>query len=67
MTGLPGSAVWLGLFVLLGIWLAVTARHRRSMPTIVDVVRWSLASWAGRALLLGCWAEVGFHVLTQRP
>jgi hypothetical protein len=39
----------------------------RGAPTIVDVVHWWLESWAGRIVVLGAWAIVGYHVLTQRP
>ena len=65
---LPGAAVWLALVLALGAWTvltAVTAQGR--LPTVVDVVRWCLESWAGRIVLLAMWAEAGFHVFTQRP
>lgn len=68
MSTLPGSAVWLGLAVAVGGWLvASTLLRRRGTPTIVEVVHWWLESWAGRLVLLGCWAIAGYHVLTQRP
>ncbi len=68
MSSLPGAAVWLGVAVALGGWLVASALLRgRGAPTIVDVVHWWLESWAGRIVVLGAWAIVGYHVLTQRP
>lgn len=67
MTGLaPGTLVWAALLAALVTWLAATTASRR-LPSLVDLVHWLLDAWLGRLLLLACWAELGFHLLTQRP
>jgi hypothetical protein len=62
-----GAALWLALAIALVVWTVATAAARRHLPTIVDVVHWLLASWAGRTVFLVLWAVAGWHVFTQRP
>ena len=62
-----GSALWLalaGAAALLGV-AGKALPHRLSR--LADLAHWWMASWAGRVALLAAWAEVGFHIFTQRP
>jgi hypothetical protein len=63
-----GAVVWAGLAGALGGWFAVTlVAGPARLPGIVDVVRWFLGCWAGRLLVLACWAGAGWHLFCQRP
>ena len=62
-----GGVVWAVIAGALVLWLAVTTVAGSRLPGIVDVVRWFLRSWLGRALALAAWAGAGWHVFCQRP
>lgn len=65
---LLGDSVWSGIAVALVVWLVATiAAGPRRLPSIGGVARWFLQCWLGRFLLLAGWAEVGWHLLCQRP
>ncbi|MHB8262436.1 MAG: hypothetical protein ACYDGY_01620 [Acidimicrobiales bacterium] len=64
-----GGVVWLVIGGSFAIWLIVTSLpvSGKRLPNVVAVVRYFLHSWLGRVLLLGAWAEVGWHLFCQRP
>lgn len=62
-----GGVVWAVLAGAILVWVAVTSVAGRRFPRIVDVLRWLLRSWLGRALALAAWAGAGWHVFCQRP
>lgn len=63
-----GAVVWLAIGGALTTWLLVTfLAGRGRLPSVVDVLRWFLSSWAGRLLVVASWAELGWHLFTQRP
>lgn len=64
---MTGSVVWVVAGSALVVWLAVTFVFGRRLPTIAGVVHFWLDSWAGRLVMLACWAAAGYHVLAQRP
>lgn len=62
-----GSALWLAL-ASAAMLLALGGEANPSrLPRLADLAHWWMASWAGRLALVAIWAEVGFHVFTQRP
>jgi len=69
MVGLVvGSALWAVLALIGTAWLVVTiVAGPRRLPGPVDVVRWFLTCWLGRALALAAWAGAGWHLFCQRP
>ncbi|MCL5948742.1 MAG: hypothetical protein M1420_06250 [Actinobacteria bacterium] len=64
-----GDVVWMVIGGSFATWLAVTSLPAigRRLPNGVAIVRHFLHSWIGRVLLLGAWAEVGWHLFCQRP
>jgi hypothetical protein len=63
-----GEGVWIVIGGALLAWLAVTLlAGPRRLPGVVDVVRWFLQCWLGRALALAGWAAAGWHLFCQRP
>jgi hypothetical protein len=67
-----GGLVWLAIAGALLVWAAATyllarGRSEHPVPTLGDVVGFFLESALGRLLLIAAWAEVGWHLLCQRP
>lgn len=63
-----GAVVWAVLAGLVVLWLAITTvAGPRRLPGLVDVVRFFLRSWLGRALALAAWGGAGWHLFCQRP
>jgi hypothetical protein len=63
----PGSAVWLALGLAVAAWTVIEIVRRRSAAIPGRLVGWLVGSWLGRIVMLGVWAEVGWHLFTQRP
>ncbi|HLN17959.1 MAG TPA: hypothetical protein VK277_14545 [Acidimicrobiales bacterium] len=64
----PGAVVWSVLAVGVVAWTVATLLAGPArLPGPVDVVRFFLRSWLGRALALLAWAAAGWHVFCQRP
>jgi hypothetical protein len=61
-----GELVWTALGALLTIWTSITFFHSR-LVTVIEIVRWFLRCWVGRALLLLAWGEAGWHLFCQHP
>ncbi|MCL4442907.1 MAG: hypothetical protein M1456_02295 [Actinobacteria bacterium] len=64
-----GSLVWLIIGAAVVVWLIATSipACSRRLPSALSVINFFLHSWLGRLLLLGAWAEVGWHLFCQRP
>jgi hypothetical protein len=63
-----GGVVWAVLAGGVVLWLVVTTlERRRHLVGLMAVVRWFLACWSGRLLLLAGWAAAGWHIFCQRP
>lgn len=63
-----GAAVWAVIGAMTVAWLLVTLLERRGrLPGVVDVGRFFMTSFGGRLVVVAAWAEVGWHLFTQRP
>ncbi len=62
-----GAVVWSVLFVAIVAWGLVTWRSQKSLPTFLDLVRRIALNRWGRVVLVIVWAEIGWHLLAQRP
>jgi hypothetical protein len=63
----PGTVVWVALAAGVLVWLAVLARSPGRFVGPRRVVRWFLASWLSRGIVLAAWAAAGWHIFCQRP
>jgi hypothetical protein len=63
----PGSVVWAALAAGLVAWLSVLALSSRPLVGPRRAMRWLLASWPSRCVLLAAWGGVGWHIFCQRP
>jgi ammonia channel protein AmtB len=63
----PGSIVWLTLAACTVVWLAILTF---TSPGLIDarrLLRWLVASWLPRFVMLAAWAAAGWHIFCQRP
>jgi hypothetical protein len=63
----PGTVVWVALAAGVLVWLAVLALSPGRFVGPRRVVRWFLASWLSRGIVLAAWAAAGWHIFCQRP
>jgi hypothetical protein len=63
----PGAVVWLALAATAVVWLGLLALSGGRLTSPRKVVRWFLASWLPRGMLLAAWGVAGWHVFCQRP
>jgi hypothetical protein len=66
-TVVPGTVVWLALAGSAVVWLAAVALSAGRLVGPRQVVRWFLASWLSRGVILAAWGIAGWHVFCQRP
>jgi hypothetical protein len=62
----PGAIVWLTLAVCTLAWLAV-ATFTSARVDARRLVRWLVASWLPRFVMLAAWGAAGWHIFCQRP
>ena len=63
----PGAVVWLVLATAAVVWLSLAVLCRRRLIGPVRLVRWTLASWTSRLVILAAWGGAGWHIFCQRP
>jgi hypothetical protein len=63
----PGTVVWGALAAGVVVWLGVLALSAGRFVGPRRVMRWFLASWLSRAMVLAAWAAAGWHIFCQRP
>jgi hypothetical protein len=67
MAIVPGSVVWSTLAIGAVIWLGVLLLASGKLVGPRKVLRWLLASWPSRSMMLAAWAVAGWHIFCQRP
>jgi len=63
----PGAIVWLALAAAAVVWLGLLALSGGRFTSPRKVLRWFLAAWLPRCVLLIAWGAAGWHVFCQRP
>jgi hypothetical protein len=63
----PGAVVWLALAATTAVWLGVLTLSGGRLTSPRRAVRWLLASWLPRGMLLAAWGAAGWHMFCQRP
>ena len=63
----PGTVVWEALAAGVVVWVGVLALSFGRFVGPRRVMRWFLASWLSRGLVLAAWAAAGWHIFCQRP
>lgn len=61
-----GGIVWAVIGAASVAWLLVSWLVP-SLPSAGRLGHALVGSWAGRAIALGAWAEIGWHLFGQRP
>jgi hypothetical protein len=64
---LTGAIVWILLVVAVLGWGVVTWQSGGRLPTFLELVRRIAFKRWGRVVLVIVWAEIGWHLLAQRP
>jgi hypothetical protein len=63
----PGAIVWLVLAACTVAWLAIVTITSARFIGARRLVRWLVASWLPRFVLLAAWGAAGWHIFCQRP
>jgi hypothetical protein len=66
-TIVPGAIVWLLLAAGTVAWLAILTFTSATFIGARRVVRWLVASWLPRFVMLAAWGAAGWHIFCQRP
>ncbi len=63
----PGALVWAALAGASAAWLAVVLLASPKLIGPRRVLRWLLASWLSRFMIVAAWGAAGWHIFCQRP
>ena len=58
-------AGWIAIFAMLFVWEGIGLTRGSDWPTISDMVRSLMASWATRVLLFALWLWLGWHLFIR--